>query len=620
MDTASIAVIVFIILALSGIVTYLIIDMNRQKQALAAKINSTNVAIQAEKSDRISNVKYVVDQVNEVNDDIYKSINSSIQQDKQNINNLTESHSELVTSMNQFMAAAPSSTAYASGVNHASIPITEHKEVIDPDLRFLKRVSMTKGMTVSDVDFDGGPLNDVKICSKVDPANCLRIPDANGNTTLTSVIPGKAIVLKGNVAVNRDTANVPLHVNGDVSISYGKALHFGAEHASKWKNGTSKAIQCSWDGGNDVLTFFTPGSVSATPKMSILSNGRVGVNIAKPIALMHLDYGKTNQTLFTASRIDAGGNKACFSVAVADAHGLVSLMGGAYSDNGTQKYFGKRGASKIALHDGLIAFYTGNTVGVEGGAVTWSHTATMLNGNFGVGTMDPKRKLHVAGKMWVGDVTRNDWNSAMVHVINKSNPGIALEQFGHSTTVLANRTGTTTLGGQGPISLQTGLFDPNGSGGKERVRIQTDGKVGVNVTTPLTTLDVGGATTIRGTARVGYGVGRNDANIEVGAGRGADGHAYVDLISDASTYQDFGARFIRTPGVNANTHLMHRGTGLLEIMTMDNGAIMIRTSAGAKITLAGEKVTVEAAQSVEIIGNLTVRGNITATGTVQGSR
>lgn len=619
MEAASIAVIVFIILALSAVVTYLIIDMNRQKQVLADKINAAHEAVQSEKSDRMSNVKYIVDQVNETNDDIYKSISNTVQEDKQNIKTLTNSHTDLVTSVNQFMAAAPTSTGYASTASSASIPISEYKEVINPDLRFLKRVSVTKGMTVSDVDFNNGPINDVKICSKVDPSNCLRIPDAKGNTVLTSVIPGKAIVLNGNVAVNRDSASVPLHVNGDVSIAYNKALHFSAENAEAWKNGTTKAVEVTWADGNDVLRLYTPGANSATPKLQILSSGRVGVGIGKPIALFHVDHDKTNQTLFTASRIDGGGNKACFSVAVADGQGLVSLMGGAYSDNGVQKFYGKRGASKMTLHDGYIAFYTGESVGVEGKAVNWLHTASMVNGNFGIGTIDPKRKLHVSGKVWVGDVARNDWNSAMVHVVNNRDPGIALEQFGHSTTVLANRTGTTTLGGQGAISLQTGLYDPNGSGGIERVRVQTDGKVGVNVSTPISTLDVGGNTTVRGAALVGYGVGKNDARIEVGHGRGADGHAYVDLISDASTYQDFGARFIRTPGVNANTHLLHRGAGVLEIMTIDNGAIMIRTSAGAKITLAGEKITIDAPNNIEINGNLTVRGSITASGAVKGN-
>lgn len=619
MEAASIAVIVFIILALSGVVTYLIIDMNRQKQALADKINATNSAIQSEKSDRISNVKYVVDQVNEVNDDIYKSINSSIHEDRQKLTNLTDAHTDLVTSVNQFMAAAPTSTSYASSASSASIPISEHKEVINPDLRFLKRVSVTKGMTISDVDYNTTPVNDLKICSKVDPSNCLRIPDKNGNTVLTSVIPGKAIVLNGSVAVNRDSASVPLHVNGDMSLAYGRALHFGAENANIWKNGTTKAIEATWNNGNDVLSLYTPGSVSASPKLQIYSSGRVAVGPVQPNALFHLDAGKTNQTLFTASRIDDAGNKACFSIAISDGQGLATLMGGAYSDKGVQKYYGKRGASKVTLHDGLITFYTGGAVGVEGGTVNWVETATMVNGNFGVGTADPKRKLHVSGKAWIGSVVRSDWNNAMLHIINEKNPGIAIEQFGHSTTVLANRTGTTTLGGQGAISLQTGFSDPNSNSGIERLRIQTDGKVGVNVATPVSVLDVGGDTTVRGQLNVGRGVAQNDAAIKIGSARGGNGHAYIDLVSDSSMFQDYGTRIMRTPGVNANTHFIHRGQGALEIVATDDGAILIRTSGGARITLAGEKITIDSPQTVEINANLRVNGNITASGTVKGS-
>lgn len=620
MESASIAVIVFVILTLTAVITYLIIDMNRQKQTLTNQINQTNTALQSEKSDRISNVKYVVDQINEVNDDIYKSVNTTVEQEKVKVKNLSDSQSELVEAVNHFMAASPASISYADQASSASTPIMNYKDVINPDLRFLKHASVTKGMTFSDVDYvNDTPVNDVKICNKTDPTNCLRIPDAKGNTVLTSVVPGKSIVLNGNVGVNTEIATVPLHVNGDVSVKHGRAIHFGAEYGKGWRVGTSKAIEATTEAGNNVLTFYTPGPVSSTPKMKILSSGRVGINISKPIALLHADYGTANQTVLATSRIDGSGNKCCFSVAIADGQGLASLMGGAYSDNGVQKYYGNRGASKMTLHDGLIAFYTGASVGKEGNTVSWSHVATMANGNFGVGTVDPKRKLHVSGKMWVGEVVRSDWNTAMVHVINNKDPGIALEQFGHSTSILANRTGTTTLGGQGAISLQTGLSDPNGSGGKERLRIQPDGSVGVNVANPVSLMDIGGFTTVRSGMSVGHGVGANDANIEIGMNRGADGHAYVDLISDASTYRDFGTRLIRTPGVNANTHLMHRGTGVMEIMTMDNGAIVIRTSGGARITLSGEKISIDAPKTIEITGDLVVRGNINASGTIKGT-
>lgn len=54
--------------------------------------------------------------------------------------------------------------------------------------------------------------------------------------------------------------------------------------------------------------------------------------------------------------------------------------------------------------------------------------------------------------------------------------------------------------------------------------------------------------------------GATDAKIELGAGRTADGNAYIDLVGD-TTYSDYGLRLLRSPGANGVSNLRHRGTG-----------------------------------------------------------
>lgn len=48
--------------------------------------------------------------------------------------------------------------------------------------------------------------------------------------------------------------------------------------------------------------------------------------------------------------------------------------------------------------------------------------------------------------------------------------------------------------------------------------------------------------------------------LQLGAGRAADGLAYIDLVGD-TTYTDYGLRMLRNSGANGNTQMRHRGTG-----------------------------------------------------------
>lgn len=74
------------------------------------------------------------------------------------------------------------------------------------------------------------------------------------------------------------------------------------------------------------------------------------------------------------------------------------------------------------------------------------------------------------------------------------------------------------------------------------------------------------------------------AALEIGIGRSGDGAAFLDLIGDA-TYTDYGLRFIRNGGVNANSELMHRGTGDLKIAAQDAGTVSLQASAATKLQI-----------------------------------
>jgi hypothetical protein len=116
------------------------------------------------------------------------------------------------------------------------------------------------------------------------------------------------------------------------------------------------------------------------------------------------------------------------------------------------------------------------------------------------------------------------------------------------------------------------------------------GNVGIGIASPTAKLEVVGNSMVYGTFSVAAGT-TEARSIEIGAGRTGDGASFVDLIGDA-TYTDFGARFIRSPGVNGNTVIQTRGTGSLALLTQEAGPITMATNntERMRITEAGQTI------------------------------
>ena len=78
-----------------------------------------------------------------------------------------------------------------------------------------------------------------------------------------------------------------------------------------------------------------------------------------------------------------------------------------------------------------------------------------------------------------------------------------------------------------------------------------------------------------GSIIIGSGAGSSPAYAEIGSGRIADGVAYFDLVADVATYPDYGFRFTRNSGANGTTQLIHRGTGGLNITTVEAAPVVL---------------------------------------------
>jgi hypothetical protein len=188
----------------------------------------------------------------------------------------------------------------------------------------------------------------------------------------------------------------------------------------------------------------------------------------------------------------------------------------------------------------------------------------------------------------------------------------------------------------------TGAFSPAANayaiatGGVERVRVSSTGKVGIGTTAPFATLDVASSLQIgsSGTAtnnfhwtaeatgalqlwngnygagtermRINASAGATEVNIvgpqailnvgtsttstqvcamQIGAGRTGIGDSFIDLISD-TTYTDYALRIARYAGTNSDTSMEHRGIGAFSISAIDAGFIKFNTSNNERMRIS----------------------------------
>lgn len=112
-------------------------------------------------------------------------------------------------------------------------------------------------------------------------------------------------------------------------------------------------------------------------------------------------------------------------------------------------------------------------------------------------------------------------------------------------------------------------------------------RLGIGATAPQKPLDVNGEVLLRDHLFIG-GYGENDStnSIEIGRNRTGDGICFFDMTTDNTTYTDYGFRLIRWSGVNADTELIHRGTGLFKFAAQEAANMTFSTSNSERMRIA----------------------------------
>jgi len=193
MDGTEILVIL-LVLAIVGVVAYFVYVYIKDKEKTDKSINDTIGMVNSEQADRVSNIKYVVDEVNNVNSAIYTSWSTSNTAIKTSIaaqnSNMTLMNSNITNINNEW-------TGFGKILNVTNscnaVMQLQNLPGVAPggvNINLLGKVVANMGLTGSNLTI----ANSATFCG-ADPSLCLKFPDNSGNTYLTKLTAGGSIIL-----------------------------------------------------------------------------------------------------------------------------------------------------------------------------------------------------------------------------------------------------------------------------------------------------------------------------------------------------------------------------------------------------------------------------------------
>jgi hypothetical protein len=185
MEDFGVFIMLLCLLALAGVTIYFIIDYMKEKKEVEdslaifdGKAAAALSGLDVEKLDRMANVKYVVDQVNNVNKDIYSAVTSNTT----NTNTVQSTQNQMLSGLGSFLSFS-SNTTLGAPTGSSTVPLLNLPGSGNVDVNLMRRVNATMGLTATDLSSS----KSVKFCASSDPTRCIQIPDANGNLYLTTM-------------------------------------------------------------------------------------------------------------------------------------------------------------------------------------------------------------------------------------------------------------------------------------------------------------------------------------------------------------------------------------------------------------------------------------------------
>ena len=438
----------------------------------------------------------------------------------------------------------------------------------------------------------------------------------NGNVGIGTTSPSTTFHVYGNAEVGDSTADTGLIVrHGSGSSQYGRIRFYSAStnintiHSfpTAWNSGTlinSSAGAINLTGTNGI-TFGAWNSVDVAFASGGTNyfKGNVGIGISTPSAILNIRASAPTSTgtVTTGTNLLIDSNTSNY-ITFRNTADNGTYAGLTFLDNNTGGYivFRNYTGDVAGGSDSMIygtyqdhIFQNGSSETING------KTETMRikgNGNVGIGTNNPTAKLHI---------------------VQGNSGGVAAILLSTDESTIQGPSANTQIRMGSNLVLSASNVIPINTNGSERVRITSDGNVGIGTTSPITKLQVRDGAITAGTTTSTSGttmlVGQyNDGNLTVFGTEYSSGGPMLGYGVTPSTTS--AAAFLSSTGVNVyrSAYVQDGGTH--------------RWYTGAVQTVAiGNAVSISEKMRINIDGNLGIGTSSPAnklhifTGTVQVS-
>jgi hypothetical protein len=289
METALLFFILLIVVVILGVGGYFTYDYLQYKKSLDTQLETaqkdivvTKDAVTKEEKARLSNMKYIVDQVNTTNLDIYNTFTSNIDDTRKVTDGLTGSQKKIllgVDSLLRFSTAPIAPNTTPTVIDLMSLPGSTGVNI---DL--LKHVTAINGMTFKELSETNG----VKFCGVTKSGvstRCMEFPNKDGNTVFTNLVENKPIIMAGDTefsssitlantaggSLKSSSTEQPLTISSNKFVQVANQLSVG-DNAASLSESTLPTMSIYSMDGKDAMNVSTKTNASA---LRVDSTGRV---------------------------------------------------------------------------------------------------------------------------------------------------------------------------------------------------------------------------------------------------------------------------------------------------------------------------------------------------------
>lgn len=305
MEIVSIILLIIILIALAAVVVFFLQDYFDHKKDVDTKFETSAKDLETERTDRAGNVKYLIDETNRINRDIYTEFTSNMTKQTADLTALGSNQNSLLSGLDK--AFRFSSNALIPGATPGYMSLLNMPGGSGVSTELLTHVTAISGLTAKNLD----AAHAFKLCAPASgnaAAKCMEFPNADGNIYLTSFDAAKDILIDGNTsligslkfkssaadtapAVVSPASGSVLNMSGAVSISPISATQ------------TAPSLKVKSANQDDLVVVTPAGDITVAPSTNLyIKKGAV------TLATISSDGSATDPGLKVKAKVTVEGN------------------------------------------------------------------------------------------------------------------------------------------------------------------------------------------------------------------------------------------------------------------------------------------------------------------------